>query len=104
MKLLLCCGAGMSSGFLANNAKKAVKKKKLNISVEATSHVDAVNHLGNTDVLLLGPHYAAEKEKFEKMVDQYHIPVAVIPGDIYGMLDGEALLEFALSVIKEGES
>ncbi|MDR0922947.1 MAG: PTS sugar transporter subunit IIB [Hungatella sp.] len=100
MKILLCCGAGMSSGFLANNVKKAAKKRMLNISVEAKSHVDAANHLTDADVLLLGPHYSTEKEKFEKVAEQYHLTVAVIPGDIYGMLDGDALLEYALSIIK----
>lgn len=26
VKVLLCCGAGMSSGFLASSARKAIKK------------------------------------------------------------------------------
>ena len=29
LKILLCCGAGMSSGFLASNARKVAKKQKL---------------------------------------------------------------------------
>lgn len=27
LRVLLCCGAGMSSGFLASGARKAIKKK-----------------------------------------------------------------------------
>ena len=30
-KILLCCGAGMSSGFLASSARKTAKKKLLNM-------------------------------------------------------------------------
>ena len=37
LKILLCCGAGMSSGFLASSARKTAKKKKLNVTIEARS-------------------------------------------------------------------
>ena len=29
LRVLLCCGAGMSSGFLASGARKVIKKQKL---------------------------------------------------------------------------
>ena len=31
LKVLLCCGAGMSSGFLASSARKVAKKKRLQL-------------------------------------------------------------------------
>ena len=45
LKILLCCGAGMSSGFLASNARKVAKKQKLSVSVEARSHSEVAEHL-----------------------------------------------------------
>ena len=41
MFIMLCCGAGMSSGFLANQARKAAKKRKLDTTIEARSHTYA---------------------------------------------------------------
>ena len=37
IRVLLCCGAGFSSGFLAQKARQAAKKKKLDMTVEARS-------------------------------------------------------------------
>lgn len=105
IKVLLCCGAGMSSGFLASSARKAAKKQKLPISVEARSHSEAMELLGTIDVMLLGPHYASELEKFQEMAAPYNVPVQVIPQDIYAMLDGERLLKLVTEIMesrKEG--
>lgn len=101
MKILLCCGAGMSSGFLASNARKVAKKKKLSVSVEARSHTEVADYLNSIDVLLLGPHYATELEKYQALADSHHVPVAVIPQDIYSTLDGARLLEMAEKTIAD---
>lgn len=99
LKILLCCGAGMSSGFLASNARKVAKKKKLAVSVEARSASEANELLSSIDVLLIGPHYAKELDKFKEMCNAYGVPVALIPQDIYGSLDGERLIELANSLM-----
>ncbi|KTE98316.1 PTS system, cellobiose-specific IIB component [Lacticaseibacillus paracasei] len=35
VNIMLCCGAGMSSGFLAQRARKAAQKKGQAVSIEA---------------------------------------------------------------------
>lgn len=97
IKILLCCGAGMSSGFLASNARKAAKKKKLSVSVEARSFSEANEYMSSIDVLLLGPHYATELNNFRTKAKPYGVAVDVIPQDIYASLDGARLLELALN-------
>ncbi len=101
LRVLLCCGAGMSSGFLASNARKAAKKKKIAASVEARSFSEANEYMGSIDVLLLGPHYATELENFQRKGESYGVAVAVIPKDIYGALDGAALLDLAIRTKEE---
>lgn len=101
IRVLLCCGAGMSSGFLASNARKAAKKQKLSINVEARSHSEAAEFLGTIDILLLGPHYAAELDKFKTMAEPYGVPVMVIPQDIYAMLDGDRLLKLVMETMNK---
>ena len=95
LKILLCCGAGMSSGFLASNARKVVKKNNINATIEARSHSEVSELLPSIDVLLLGPHYAKDMARFEASAQPHGVAVAVIPQDIYGTLDGKRLIEFA---------
>ncbi|VUX02268.1 Lichenan-specific phosphotransferase enzyme IIB component [Streptococcus constellatus] len=99
-KIMLCCGAGMSSGFLASNARKYVKKNKLNLTIEARSHSEVAEYLSMIDDLLLGPHYKLELEHFRQLAAPYNVVVDVIPQDIYGSLNGEKLIEFSLNLIK----
>lgn len=96
LKILLCCGAGMSSGFLASNARKSAKKQKLNVSVEARSHTEVGEYLSSIDVLMIGPHYANELDKYQALAKPHHVPVVVIPQDIYATLDGTRLLILAM--------
>lgn len=101
IQILLCCGAGMSSGFLANAARKVAKKKKLQIDIEARSRSDVASYLSSIDILMIGPHFAGELPEYIKMAVPYHIPVCIIPKDTYTMLNGEALLDEALKCIEE---
>jgi len=103
IKVLLCCGAGMSSGFLASNARKIAKKQKLPISVEARSSSEAAEFLSSIDILLLGPHYATELDKFKALAAPYQVPVQLIPQDIYAMLDGERLLKLVTDTLEKGK-
>ena len=95
LKVLLCCGAGISSGFLASNARKYIKKSGVLVSVEARSHSEVAEFMPNIDVLLLGPHYASSLESFTEIAKPYGTKVAVIPEAIYSSLDGKALIELA---------
>lgn len=100
--ILLCCGAGISSGFLASNARKAAKKAKLDAKIEARSHADVAAYMDQIDVLLLGPHYKNELADFVEMGKSHGVPVALIPEDIYSLLDGTRLIDYAQKVIAVG--
>lgn len=95
-KVLLVCGAGMSSGIISKNAKKYAKKEKLNIDFDARSNSEVSPYLSSIDLLLIGPHYALELEKFKKMAAPYNVPVVTIPRRTYAMMDGETIVKIAL--------
>ena len=101
MHIFLCCGGGLSSGFLAQKARKKEKKGKINATIEAKSESEVVQYLPKMDILCIGPHYEFRLEAFQDMAAPYDIPVIVIPEEIYSMLDGKALLELALSKIEK---
>ncbi|WP_053367789.1 PTS sugar transporter subunit IIB [Bacillus sp. FJAT-27245] len=100
LNILLCCGAGMSSGFLAQKARKAAKKRELNVTIDAKGETEAAAYLSSVDVLLLGPHYETYKDEFAELGKPFNVPVEVIPKKIYGTLDGDQLLDFALDIIR----
>ena len=99
--VLLCCGAGMSSGFLAQKTQKAADSKGYDMNVEAKSSSVVEDVVEDFDVLLLGPHYLSHLADYEEIAKPYGIPVAVIPQEIYGTLDGERLVEFAMNILSK---
>jgi len=99
--VLLCCGAGMSSGFLAQRAQKAADTKKADMNIDAKSQSVVEDVIEDYDVLLLGPHYESHLDEFEEIAKPYDIVVAVIPQSIYGALDGVGLVDFALQKLKQ---
>ncbi len=50
---------------------------------------------------LLGPQVAYTLDKSEAICKDNDIPIAVIPMADYGMLDGNKVLDLALSLVKE---
>ena len=97
-KILLCCGGGISSGMLAQACRKAAKKKGLDVKIDAKSESQVNDYLSQIDVLMLAPHY--ELPKFQKLAEPHGVKVAVIAKDVYGMLDGERLIEAATDLLK----
>ena len=103
IKVLLCCGAGLSSGFLAQRARKSAKKRNLDIKIQAKSETEAILHLKKIDILLLAPHYENFKDKFTELAKPLDVAVGVIPQNVYGTLDGDKLIEYALELYKNKE-
>ena len=83
VKIGLFCAAGFSTGMLVNNMKIAAAEKGLEAEIEA----------------LLGPQVAYTLDKSTAICDSCHTPIAVIPMADYGMLDGEKVLNLALSLL-----
>ena len=101
LHIYLCCGGGLSSGFLAQKARAAAKKSKVNATIEAKSESEVTQYLSKMDILCIGPHYEFRLKAFEDMAAPYNIPVIVIPEEIYSMLVGKALLQLAVDTLEK---
>ena len=95
LRILLCCGGGISSGMLAQKCRKAAKKAGIDATIDAKSESQVNDYLSKIDVLLLAPHYEVELDKFRNLAEPKNVKVAVIPRDIYGMIDGDRLIAYA---------
>lgn len=104
MFILLACGSGASSGFMAERMRNAAKKMQLDARIEAVSESELEDYLEDADCILLGPHLAYVQPVYAEMAAEYSVPVQCITQEIYGNLDGERAIQEALACIagKEG--
>ena len=72
-RILLACGIGASTGFMAANMRKAAKAQGLDVSIHAVSKSQVPEYADKIDVLLLGPHFSAEVPKYKEMLDNHGI-------------------------------
>lgn len=101
--IMLVCSAGMSTSLLVTKMQKAAEAKGIDSDIFAVSASDADNNLANNDVdvLLLGPQVRFMKADFEKRLEPKGIPLDVINMADYGMMNGEKVLDQAITLIGE---
>lgn len=51
------------------------------------------DYIEEIDLLLVGPHLAYMLGDLEEIAEPYDVPVAIIPKDAYGNLDGDAVCD-----------
>ncbi|MBS5003049.1 PTS sugar transporter subunit IIB [Holdemania filiformis] len=101
LHILLVCGTGASSGFMAKNIRKAAKEENLEINVKARSDSEIEEYIESIDLLLVGPHLRYMLNDLLQIAAPYHVPVRIIDERAYGSLDGKSVLDFALKCIQE---
>lgn len=97
-KILLVCAAGMSTSLLVNRMKQHAEQLEEEIEITALPVAEAGTIATEADIVLLGPQVRYQKSQVESMAGD--VPVAVIDMRDYGTMNGEAVLEKALQLIK----
>jgi PTS system cellobiose-specific IIB component len=100
-KILLVCGSGASSGFMAGNLRKAVKARGIEMEVMARSDSEVEEYLDSIDMILVGPHLEYLLKDLSSIAKEKGVSVHIIKQQIYGSLDGNKLLDFILELSKE---
>ena len=98
-KILLVCSAGMSTSLLVTKMQAAAKGKGVDVHIEALPVAECSTVIDGVDIVLLGPQVRFQKANVEKLVNG-RIPVEVIDMRLYGTMNGEAILENALTKMK----
>ncbi|GAA2949618.1 hypothetical protein GCM10010458_39310 [Microbacterium luteolum] len=96
MRILVVCGAGASSTFVAQRLRRAATNAGLDWDASAGMEhsVSASDH----DLILVGPHLA---DRLDAIRDHAHSPVAVLPDDVFADHDGALTLAFARSFLDD---
>ena len=97
--ILLVCSAGMSTSLLVSKMKEAANSKGIEVTINAMSISECSSVIDKEDIVLLGPQVRFQKSQVDRLVNG-RIPVEVIDMRLYGTMDGQAVLEKALELIK----
>ena len=102
-RILLACGIGASTGFMAANMRKAAKAQGLDVSIHAVSKSQVPEYADKIDVLLLGPHFSAEVPKYKEMLKDHNVKVTSIDPDDYARIGWRSHLSRPSSFMKKVE-
>jgi len=100
MRILLICGSGASSGFMAASMRKAAKKYGITATIEARTDSLVDEYIEKIDVLLVGPHLRYMEDALQEKADNFNVPMAFIDNTTYGNIDGKRGLALAQKTLK----
>ena len=97
-KILLVCCAGMSTSLLVNRMREVA----IDCKIWSTSEKELPNEFAQepADVILVGPQIRYLLNNIKKEVNNT-VPVELIDMRIYGMMDGEKVLNQALNALEK---
>lgn len=95
MKIMVVCGAGASSTFIAVKLRSAARARGVEVTVEAGS-VSQLDSLAGVDVVLVGAHLESSVPALRERAAASGTTVAVLPPVSPAALDGAQALELAL--------
>lgn len=98
-KIMLCCNAGMSTSLLVQKMQKEVASRGIEVEIEARPLNEAMDHIDEASIILLGPQIGYTKGDFEKATEGKNIPVEVIAMMDYGRMNAPKIIDDALAKI-----
>ena len=97
LKILLVCGAGMSSSLLVRYTANAAKELGEDIEVWAVPRGLVKDQIGKADVCLVGPQIRFEIKSIKQELTD--IPVEMIEMKAYGTMNGKAIVQQAKKLL-----
>lgn len=99
MRILVVCGAGASSTFVAQRVRHAANAEGLDYSAFAGTEQSLPIDLDAADVVLVGPHLLHALERIERDAAARGTTVVLLPPDIFGDRDGTRTLALVRAAI-----
>ncbi len=99
-RITLICVAGMSTSMMVSKMKEAAAAQNLEVQIQAMSESSFDTNSEKTDVLLIGPQISYLEKQIRQKYEADGIKVQVIPPTLYGMMNGEAVLELAMKMME----
>ncbi|MFT4156798.1 MAG: hypothetical protein QM630_02555 [Microbacterium sp.] len=90
MKILVICGAGASSTFVAQRLRSAAESVGLDWETTAGTFQSVTE--SSADLILVGPHLKARADGLQEVLP---MPVVVLPDNVFDDRDGRRTLAIA---------
>ncbi|WP_418963903.1 PTS sugar transporter subunit IIB [Cetobacterium sp.] len=100
-KILLLCSAGMSTSIVVKKMLESAEKRGIEVEIKAVGLEMFQENLDRYDTFLLGPQVKFRRDELNKIAQEVGKKVEVINMMDYGMMKGDKILDFALSLIEE---
>ena len=101
MQVLLVCGSGASSGFMAANIRKAARARGINLELTARGEAEIENYIDEIDALMIGPHLAYLADEINEDFGETDVKLILMKAEYYATLDGEKALDHLLEEMKD---
>jgi PTS system cellobiose-specific IIB component len=76
--ILIVCGAGASSTFLASRMRSIARSRGESVVIEAASDDEIDDRLGSIDVLLVGAHLESSFDAISARAARHGVPAALL--------------------------
>jgi PTS system cellobiose-specific IIB component len=101
--ILIVCGAGASSTFLASRMRAIAASRGESVTVQAASDDDIDTRLPSADVLLVGSHLSSSFDTLRARAAGFGVPAGLLAATTFGPGGAEAAYELfsSLTTIKK---
>ncbi len=103
-KIAMVCENGASTGLCIRKMIDYAKKKGIECDIAAYPQAQLDNIVDQKDCLLLGPQIAFKLDTFKKKFPNQASKFAVVNSMDFGMMDGEKILNAAISLVEKNKS
>ncbi|MGB4778405.1 PTS sugar transporter subunit IIB [Microbacterium sp.] len=104
MRILVVCGAGASSTFVAQRIRHAAQAAGRELSAVAGTEQSLPIDIDAADVVLVGPHLQHAVDFIRRQAAPREARVVVLPSDIFTDLDGTRTLALVEAAIADTET
>jgi PTS system cellobiose-specific IIB component len=99
--VLVVCGAGASSTFLAHRIRATARGRDIDLVVAASSLEGLEKRLPDVDVLLVGPHLSSRFDELSRLAQAAGARSALLPSDVFGAQGDDAVLDLVQALGEE---
>ena len=104
MKILVICGAGASSTFVAQRLRHAAHDAGLACAAVAGTPQSLLIDLDDADLVLVGPHLAPQLDRIARDAAARGAAAVLMPEDIFGDLDGTRTLALVRDALRADDT
>lgn len=96
-QIMLACMGGFSTSMLLKKMTEAAEKQNIDVKINAVAETELTKY-NDLDIILLGPQIGHLQEEIR---EEFNIPVNVIDTMDYGLMNGEKILNEAITILKK---